>query len=78
MISTYLRPSADFGRMMIVESLGSGSTARSSFMPMTATLEPSSRRRVVIVSTAPTRAPPMRTSLPLTSAAALGASTLSW
>jgi hypothetical protein len=75
-ISTYFRPSADFGRMITVESFGSGSTARSSFIPITATLEPSSRRLVVIESTAPTRAPPIRTSLPLTSAAALGASSL--
>jgi hypothetical protein len=46
--------------------------------PSTATLLPSSRRRVVISLTVPTRAPPMRTSLPTTSAAALGTSALSW
>ena len=43
-ISTYLRPSADFGRMMIVESFGSGLTSRSSFRPITATLVPFSSR----------------------------------
>jgi hypothetical protein len=64
--------------MITVESLGRGATARSSFSPITATLVLSSRRLAVIESTAPTRVPPMRTSLPLTSAAALGASSLSW
>ncbi len=64
--------------MITVESLGSGATARSSLRPMTATLVPFSSRLVVILSTAPTRVPPMRTSLPLTSAAALGVSSLSW
>ena len=77
MISTYLSPSADFGRMITVESLGSGSTARSSLSPTTATLEPSSWRWAVIESTAPTRVPPIRTSLPLTRFAALGAWSLS-
>ena len=45
--------------------------------PRTATLLPSSLRTAVMESTVPTREPPMRTSLPRTSAAALGTSALS-
>jgi hypothetical protein len=60
--------------MRTVESRGSGATARSSFRPSTATFVPSSRRRTVIESTVPTRAPPIRTSLPTTRFAALGVS----
>jgi hypothetical protein len=75
--STYLRPSADLLRISRVESRGSGATSRSILSDSTATLEPSSRRRAAISLTVPTREPPMRTSLPGTSAAALGTSALS-
>ena len=78
MISTYLRPSADFGRMITVESLGSGLTPRSSLRPISATLVSFSSRFALIESTAPTRVPPIRTSLPLTRLAALGDSSVSW
>jgi hypothetical protein len=64
-------------RISSVESFGSGIWSRSSLRPSTAMLEPSSLRWVVIESTVPTRAPPIRTSLPRTSAAALGTSALS-
>ena len=77
-ISTYLRPSADFGRMITVESFGSGLTSRSSLRPISATLVSFSSRFALIESTAPTRAPPIRTSLPLTRFAALGDSSVSW
>ena len=77
MSSTYLRPSADFVRISSVESLGSGIWSRSSLRESTATLVPSSLRFAVIASTVPTREPPIRTSLPRTSAAALGTSALS-
>ena len=77
-ISTYFRPSADFGRTRIRESLGSGSTALSSFIDSSAVTRPLPWFFGVIFSTTPMRAPPMRTSLPLTSCAALGTSALSW
>jgi hypothetical protein len=75
--STYLSPSADFERTSTVESLASGDASRSSFIEITATLVPSRRRWATISSTVPTRAPPIRTSPPRTSAAALGSSALS-
>ena len=70
--STYFRPSAERGRISTVVSFGSGETARSSLSPSTATLVPSFWRSTVIESTEPTRAPPIRTSLPRTRLAALG------
>jgi len=76
-ISTYLRPSAERGRMSTVESLGSGATVFSSLSPSTAMFVPSCWRLTSIVSTEPTRVPPMRTSLPRTRFAALGVSALS-
>ena len=76
-ISTYFRPSAERVRMRTFESSGSGLTWRSSLRASTATVEPSRRRSAVIDSTVPTRAPPMRTSLPRTRLAALGTCALS-
>ena len=63
--------------MISVVSVGSGPASRSSLSESTATLVPSSRRRAVISETVPTCVPPMRTSLPGTRFAALGASALS-
>jgi hypothetical protein len=77
-ISTYLRPSSDFGRTITVESFGSGSTALSSLSVSTARLAPSSVVLTVMSEIAPTRAPPIRTSLPTVRFAPLGTSTLSW
>ena len=71
-ISMYLRPSADRGRMIIVESTGSGSTCFSSLISTSAVgAESPSLGTGVISETAPTRWPPMRTSLPTTRLAAL-------
>jgi hypothetical protein len=69
---TYLRPRAERGRMMIVESLLSGSTVRSSFRPMIAESFPSSVRSGLMLLTTPTRSPPTRTSLPITRPAEFG------
>jgi hypothetical protein len=71
-ISTYLSPSAERGRMSTVESTGSGLTVVSSLSVSTALTEPSLAVTGVMSVTAPTRVPPMRTSLPLTRLAALG------
>ena len=71
MISTYFRPSAERGRMIIVESTGSGSTCSSSFSSTSAVGGSSpSLGTGVISETVPTRWPPMRTSLPTTRFAA--------
>jgi hypothetical protein len=71
-ISTYFRPSAERGRMIIVESTGSGSTFFSSFSSTSAVgAESPSPATGVISETAPTRWPPIRTSLPTTRFAAL-------
>ena len=75
--STYFRPSADRGRILIVELRASGSTVLSSFIAMTATLLVSPPLRTtfgVISSTTPTRKPPTRTSLPATSLLPVGSS----
>ena len=77
MISTYLSPSAERGRTISVESLGSGLTLVWSFIVSSAVTEPSLWRLGSIVLTTPTREPPIRTSLPLTRLAALGTSALS-
>ena len=77
-ISTYLRPSAERGRTISVESCGSGATSRSSVRSSTAIVEPSSCRWAEMSSTKPTRVPPIRTSLPTTRFAALGTSARSW
>ena len=77
-ISTYLRPSAERGRTISVESRGSGPASLSSVSPSTAITVPSSRVRGLIDVTAPTRVPPTLTSLPTTSCAALGISASSW
>ncbi len=76
--STYFRPSAERGRTTNEVSLASGSTVLSSLRSTTATLSWSSVLPLVLIrvapicSTAPTRKPPTRTSLPLTSFAPLG------
>jgi hypothetical protein len=76
-IWTYFRPSADRGRMITVESTGSGLTAVSILSVRTAVTEPSGFCLGAMSLTAPTREPPMRTSLPLTRLAAFGTSLLS-
>ena len=75
--STYFRPSADRGRTMTVESIGSGLTVVSSFSPSCAVTVPLRLRTGSIESTTPTRVPPRRTSLPFTRLAALGTLTFS-
>ena len=75
--STYFRPSAERGRMRIVESAGIGEAALSSFSVSSAPAAPPARRTGTISVTCPMRKPPSRTSLPTTSRAASGASTLS-
>ena len=57
---------------MSVESLGSGLTRVSSLRSSIAKLVPSRARFGVILSTTPTRVPPIRTSLPFTRLAARG------
>ena len=78
MISTYLRPSAERGRTISVESFGSGPASLSSVSVSTAITRPSSSVLGLISVTAPTREPPILTSLPTTSCAALGISALTW
>ncbi len=75
--STNFRPSAERGRMISVESRGSGEASRSIVRSSTAIVEPSSRRLASMPLTKPTREPPIRTSLPTTRLAALGTSALS-
>ena len=77
-ISTYLSPSADRGRMSTVESTGSGLTVVSSLSVSCALTAPVFLSVTGVMSvTAPTRVPPMRTSLPLTRLAASGTRVLS-
>ena len=71
--STYFSPSAERGRIASPESTDSGSTVLSSLSSSTA-IERSPSRRAVILSTTPTRKPPVRTSLPFTSLAPEGSS----
>ncbi len=71
-ICRYLRPSADFGRMIIVESTGSGSTFLSRLSESSAATRPLPSWTGTTDLTMPTRTPPIRTSLPLTRASALG------
>ena len=73
-ISMYFSPSADRGRTMIVESTGSGLIRVSSFRSSFAITDPSSCWTGVILSTTPTRRPPIRTSLPFTRLVATGTS----
>ena len=75
MISRYLSPSAERARTTKVEFFGSGSTSLSSFRSSRALTLPSSSCCGSIVSTTPTRTPPMRTSLLGTSRSASGTST---
>ena len=77
-ICTYLRPRADRGRMMMLESMGSFSTVVSSLRSSTAMTRPLFSVFVPIASTTPMREPATRTSLPRTRFAASGTSTLSW
>ena len=77
-ISTYLRPSADRGRTISVESSGSGPASLSSVRSTTAITRPLSSWRGLIAVTAPMRVPPTLTSLPTVSWAALGSSALTW
>ena len=73
MISRYLRPSAERDRTTTVESLGRGSAFLSSFMSTLARTAPVSGSWTgSIFSMMPTRTPPIRTSLPLTSVLAFG------
>ena len=76
MISTYFSPSAERGRTISVESFGSGSTLFSSFIVITASTLPSAWCTGTMSVTAPTRSPPMRTSLFFTRFAPLGSSAL--
>ncbi len=78
MTSTYFRPSAERERTSSEESLGSGPASLSSVSPSTAITVPSRSVLGVILVTAPTREPPILTSLPTTSWAALGTSALTW
>ena len=71
-ICRYLRPSGDFGRMIIVELTGSGSTFLSRLRLSSAATSPLPVCTGTTDLTTPTRAPPIRTSLPLTRALALG------
>ena len=77
-ISTYLRPSAERGRTISVESCGSGPASRSSVRSRIAMVVPSSCRSPEMPLTKPTREPPICTSLPTTRLAALGTSARSW
>ncbi len=70
----YFSPSADRGRTMIVESTGSGLIRVSSFRSSFAITDPSSCWTGVILSTTPTRSPPIRASLPFTTLVATGTS----
>ncbi len=72
LISRYLSPSAERERTIIVESTGIGSTSRSSLRSRRALRLPSASCSGSIASTAPTRTPPTRTSLPGTRVSALG------
>jgi hypothetical protein len=76
-ISTYFSPSAERGRISSVESSGSGSTSGSSSSCSCAVADPSGFESASMLLTTPTRAPPMRTSLPRTSPAEFGTSAVS-
>jgi hypothetical protein len=71
-ISTYFSPSAERGRMISVESLGSGVTRSSSESVRSAATLPFSCGSVSMSVTTPTREPPIRTSLPRTRPLAFG------
>ena len=74
-ISTYLSPSDDFGRTLTTLSTGSWLEVSSSASSSRAPVEPSSRAIAPILRTMPTRAPPIRTSLPAIRPAASGSTT---
>ncbi len=76
-ISTYLSPSAERGRISSVESSGSGSTSGSSSSWSCAVADPSAFESALMSLTTPTRVPPMRTSLPRTRPAEFGTSAVS-
>ena len=71
-ICRYLSPSGDLGRTIIVESTGTGSAILSRLRLSSAANLPSGSWTGFTALTTPTRAPPIRTSLPLTSACASG------
>jgi hypothetical protein len=71
-ICRYLRPSGDLGRMIIVELAGIGSAPLSRLRSSSAAIAPLPSCTGFTSLTTPTRAPPIRTSLPLTSAFAFG------
>ena len=71
-ICRYFRPSGDLGRMIIVESAGIGSALLSSLRSSSAATAPLPNWTGFTSLTTPTREPPIRTSLPLTSALAFG------
>ena len=74
--STYLTPSAERGRIRIVESLGTSPCALSSSSVTSAPVVPSSSRTGRMSLTTPMREPPLRTSLPLIRFAPLATRTL--
>ena len=74
--STYLRPSAERGRIRSVESRGRSPCSFSSSSVSSAPVEPSSSRTGRMSVTTPMREPPERTSLPLTRLAPLATRTL--
>ncbi len=76
MICRYLRPRGDLGRMMIVESTGIFSALLSRWRSSSAATPPLPICTGLTELTTPIREPPIRTSLPLTSASALGTSAL--
>ena len=65
--STYFSPSAERGRTITVESIGQRLDRGLELQLARRSREPSAWRIGVISSTTPTRVPPRRTSLPLTS-----------
>jgi hypothetical protein len=67
-----LSPSADFGRIITVESTGRGSALLSRLSDSSAATLPFPSWTGTTDLTTPTRTPPMRTSLPLTRAFAFG------
>jgi len=67
-ICRYLRPRGDLGRMIMVELTGIGSAILSRLRLSSAAKLPSFNSTGFTAFTTPTLAPPIRTSLPLTSA----------
>ena len=71
-ICRYLRPSGDLGRMIIVELAGIGSALLSRLRLSSAAMRPLPTCTGLTSLITPTREPPIRTSLPWTSAVAFG------